>query len=255
MNLLNMKIIKVNPLTLYFLLLFFLCGFIKIGLIIFFIVIFHELGHALILKLFKYKIIDITIYPFGGIIKADKDINTPTNKELLISSGGILAQIILFIIIYLIPLNILTKELLYKYNLSIMLFNILPIIPLDGSIIINSLLNKILPYKQSYYLYIIISIVFTIIYLFFNYWYSINNYLIVSLFIIKTYYAIKNYKYLKTRFLLERYLNKYEFKYLSTKTGNLDILKLDTYQYFKEQDHIISERTKLKEKFDKITYE
>ena len=245
-----MKIIKVNPLTLYFLLLLFLCGFIKIGLIIFFIVIIHELGHVFFIKLFKYKIIDITIYPFGGIIKTDKDINTPPNKELLISSGGIIAQIILFIIIYFLPINILTKEIFYKYNLSIMLFNILPIIPLDGSIIINSLLNKILPYKLSYYLYIIISIIFTIIYLLFNYWYSINNYLIVSLFIIKTYYAIKNYKYLKTRFLLERYLNKYEFKYISTKIGNLDILKLDTYQYFRENGSIVSEHTKLKEKFD-----
>ena len=250
-----MKIIKVNALTLYFLLLLFLCGFIKIGLIIFFIVIFHELGHVFFIKLFKYKIIDITIYPFGGIIKTNKDINTPPNKELLISSGGIIAQIILFIIIYFLPISILTKEILYKYNLSIMFFNILPIIPLDGSIIINSLLNKVFSYKLSYYLYIIISIIFTIIYLLFNYWYSINNYLIVSLFIIKTYYAIKNYKYLKTRFLLERYLNKYDFKHISTKTGNLDILKLDTYQYFKEQDYIISERTKLKEKFDKITYE
>ena len=245
-----MKIIKVNPLTLYFLLLLFLCGFIKIGLIIFFIVIFHELGHVFFIKLFKYKIIDITIYPFGGIIKTDKDINTPPNKELLISSGGIIAQIILFIIICFLPINILTKEILYKYNLSIMFFNILPIIPLDGSIIINSLLNKIFSYKLSYYLYIIISIIFTIIYLLFNYWYSINNYLIVSLFIIKTYYAIKNYKYLKTRFLLERYLNKYEFKYISTKIGNLDILKLDTYQYFRENGSIVSEHTKLKEKFD-----
>ena len=248
-----MKIIKVNFLTLYFLLLLFLCGFIKIGLIIFFIVILHELGHVFFIKLFKYKIIDITIYPFGGIIKTDKDINTPPNKELLISSGGILAQIILFIVISFLPINILTKEIFYKYNLSIMFFNILPIIPLDGSIIINSLLNKVLSYKISYYLYIIISIIFTIIYFLFNYWYSINNYLIVSLFIIKTYYAIKNYKYLKTRFLLERYLNKYEFKYLSTKTGNLDILKLDTYQYFREQDRIISEHKKLQEKFDKTS--
>ena len=246
-----MKIIKINPLTLYFLLLLFLCGFIKIGLIIFFIVIIHELGHVFFIKLFKYKIIDITIYPFGGIIKTNKDINTPTNKELLIASGGIIFQLILFIIIYLIPINILTKELFYKYNLSIMLFNILPIIPLDGSIILNSLLNKMLSYKQSYYIYTIISILFTIIYLLFNYWFSLNNYLIVSLFIIKTYYAIKNYKYLKTRFLLERYLNKYDFKYISTKSGNLDILKLDTYQYFKEGNKIISEHTKLKEKFDK----
>ncbi len=245
-----MKIIKVNFLTLYFLLLLFLCGYLKIGIIIFLIVLFHELGHIFFIKLFKYKIINVTLYPFGGITKIDKDINTPLNKELLIACGGIIFQLILFIIIYFVPINVITKELLYKYNMSILLFNMLPIIPLDGSIIINSLLNKIFSYKVSYYLYIIISIIFSIFYLLFNYWYSLNNYLIVSLFIIKTYYAIKNYKYLKTRFLLERYLNKYEYKYISTKTGNLDILKIDTYQYFKENNKIVSEYSKLKEKFD-----
>ena len=245
-----MKIIKVNFLTLYFLLLLFLCGYLKLGIIVFIIVVFHEMGHILFIKLFKYKIINVTLYPFGGITKVDKDINTPLNKELLIACGGIIFQLILFIIIYFVPINVITKELLYKYNMSILLFNMLPIIPLDGSIIINSLLNKIFSYKVSYYLYIIISIIFSIFYLFFNYWYSLNNYLIVSLFIIKTYYAIKNYKYLKTRFLLERYLNKYEYKYISTKTGNLDILKIDTYQYFKENNKIVSEYSKLKEKFD-----
>lgn len=245
-----MKIIKVNFLTLYFLLLLFLCGYLKIGIIIFLIVLFHELGHIFFIKLFKYKIINVTLYPFGGITKIDKDINTPLNKELLIACGGIIFQLILFIIIYFVPINVITKELLYKYNMSILLFNMLPIIPLDGSIIINSLLNKIFSYKVSYYLYIIISIIFSIFYLFFNYWYSLNNYLIVSLFIIKTYYAIKNYKYLKTRFLLERYLNKYEYKYISTKTGDLDILKIDTYQYFKENNKIVSEYSKLKEMFD-----
>ena len=245
-----MKIIKVNFLTLYFLLLLFLCGYLKLGIIVFIIVVFHEMGHILFIKLFRYKIINITIYPFGGITKVDKDINTPLNKELLIASGGIIFQLILFIIIYFVPINIITKNLLYKYNISILLFNMLPIIPLDGSIIINSLLNKIFSYKISYYLYIIISIIFSIIYLLFNYWYSLNNYLIISLFVIKTYYAIKNYNYLKTRFLLERYLNKYEFKYISTKTGNLDILKIDTYQYFKENNKIVSEYSKLKEKFD-----
>ena len=245
-----MKIIKVNFLTLYFLLLLFLCGYLKLGIIVFIIVVFHEMGHILFIKLFKYKIINVTLYPFGGITKVDKDINTPLNKELLIACGGIIFQLILFIIIYFVPINVITKELLYKYNMSILLFNMLPIIPLDGSIIINSLLNKIFSYKVSYYLYIIISIIFSIFYLFFNYWYSLNNYLIVSLFIIKTYYAIKNYKYLKTRFLLERYLNKYEYKYISTKTGDLDILKIDTYQYFKENNKIVSEYSKLKEMFD-----
>ena len=246
-----MKIIKVNFLTIYFLLLLFLCGYVRIGLIIFFIVLIHELGHVFFIKLFKYKIESITIYPFGGITKIYKDINTPIKKELLIASGGIILQLILFIIIYLIPISDFTKILFYKYNISIIIFNILPIIPLDGSIICTSILNKLFSFKTSYYLSIIISIIGVILYLLSNYWFSLNNYLIVALFIIKTYYSYKNYNYIFNKFLLERYLNKYEFKYLSTREGSLDILKLDTYQYFKENKKVVSEAQKLQEKFDK----
>ena len=246
-----MKIIKVNFLTIYFLLLLFLCGYVRVGLIIFFIVLIHELGHVFFIKLFKYKIESITIYPFGGITKIYKDINTPIKKELLIASGGIILQLILFIIIYLIPISDFTKILFYKYNISIIIFNILPIIPLDGSIICTSILNKSFSFKTSYYLSIIISIIGVILYLLSNYWFSLNNYLIVALFIIKIYYAYKNYNYIFNKFLLERYLNKYEFKYLSTREGSLDILKLDTYQYFKENKKVVSEAQKLQEKFDK----
>ena len=251
MNLLNMKTIKIDFLTIYFLLLLFLCGYLKVGLIIFFIVIFHELGHILFIKLFNYKIVSINIYPFGGITKINKDINTPVNKELIIAAAGVIFQLLLFIIIIILPISNYNKSLFYKYNLSILIFNLLPIIPLDGSIILNSLLNKIFSYKLSYYIYLIISFITLILYILTNYWLSLNNYLIVGLFLIKTYYAWKNYKYLYNKFLLERYLNKYEFKYISTKEGTLDILKLDTYQYFKHNNKIISEKEKLKERFNK----
>ena len=251
MNILNMKIIKVNFLTIYFLLILFICGYLKVGLIIFFIVIFHELGHVFFIKLFKYQILDITIYPFGGITHIRKDLNTPVNKEILIALGGIIFQILLFLIINLIPLSLNTKLYFYKYNLSIMIFNILPIIPLDGSIVINALLNKFFSFKTSYHLYFFISCIFILLYLFSNIWFSLNNYLIISLFVVKTYYAYKNYNFIFNKFLLERYLNKYEFKYLSTREGNLDILKIDTYQYFRENKKIVSEYDKLCKRFDK----
>ena len=247
-----MKIIKINFLTIYFLLLLFLCGYLKIGIIIFSIVIIHELGHVFFIKMFKYEIIDITIYPFGGMTRIKKDINTPINKELFIAFGGILFQMILLGITMFLPISIITKTIFWKYNLSIMIFNMLPIIPLDGSIILNALLNKFFSFKLSYHLYFFISCLGIVLYLISNYWFALNNYLIVSLFVVKTYYAYKNYNYIFNKFLLERYLNKYEFKYLSTREGNLDILKLDTYQYFKENKKIVGEDKKLQEKFDKF---
>ncbi len=246
-----MKIIKINFVTIYFLLILFLCGYLKIGLIIFLIVIIHELGHVFFALLFHYKILNITIYPFGGITKINKDLNTPIYKELLIASGGVIFQLILFLIINYLPLSIYFKSNFIKYNFSILFFNLLPIIPLDGSVILNSFLNMIFPYKKSYYIYFFISVIGIFLYLFTNIWFSLNNYLIISLFVIKTIYAWKNYKFLLNRFLLERYINKYEYKFINTKEGNLDILKIDTYQYFKENGKIVSEMTKLKERFDK----
>lgn len=245
-----MKIIKINSLTLYFLFILFLCGYIKQGIIIFLIVLIHELGHVFAAHIYKYKVIDITIYPFGGITKLEKDINTPIRNELVIAIFGIVFQIILMIVASFINLTPYTKELFLKYNLSIMLFNILPIIPLDGSIILKSILNKFFSFRTSYFLYIITSVIMVVLYFFSNFWFSLNNYLIISVFLYKIIMEIKNYKYIHNKFLLERYLKNYHFKNISTKEGNLDILKLDTYQYFKNRDKIVSEKEKLRERFD-----
>lgn len=249
-----MKNIKVNGFTIYFLLLLFLCGYIKLGIIIFGIVIFHEFGHFFVARLLNYEITDITIYPFGGISHIEKDLNTPIKDEILIAIAGVSFQLVLGVLVYFLPFSINTQELFFKYNIGILLFNLLPIIPLDGSIILKCILNKFFSFKMSYILYIILSIVFIIIYVWSNFWFSLNNYLMITLFLYKLIDAIKNYKYIFNRFLLERHLHDYNFKYLSTKKGDINILKLDTYQYFKDNNKITSEKEKLRELFDKKRY-
>lgn len=238
-----MKNIVIDYSTLYLLLIYFLCGYIKIGLIIFAIVILHELGHVLTSIIFKYKIVSIRIYPFGGVTKLDKDINTSINKEIILALSGIFMQVLI------IPF-IINNSLFMKYNLSIMLFNLIPIIPLDGSIIVRYLLNKYLSFKKSYYLSFIISILSIIMYIIFNYKYNLNNYLIIALFIYKLYEYLKDFKYIYNRFLLERFLNNYKYKKISTKEGKLDILKLEVYQYFKKGSKVYSEKEILKDRFN-----
>lgn len=243
-----MKIIRVSNTTLYLLFILFLCGYIRVGITIFLIVLIHEVGHVLVCLLFGYKIKSVTLYPFGGLTRVEKDINTSPYKELILASAGLFMQIIL----YVVALSFGYKNsLFYKYNKSIFLFNLLPIIPLDGSVIVYSLLNIFTTFKNSYKAYIVVSIISLVIYIIINYKYSLNNYLIVSIFIYKIYEGIKNYKYVYNRFLVERYLKKYHFKYISTREGDLDILKIDTYQYFKNGGKITSEREKLAEMFDK----
>ncbi len=246
-----MKHIKVNIFTWYFLFLAFCCGLIKNALIIFFIVLIHELGHVFLSHLLGYQISEINIYPFGGITKIKKDVNTPLNREIIIALGGIFLQLLIWLITPILPFTDHTLNLIKTYNLTIMLFNMLPIIPLDGSIFLNALLAKKLSFKKAYFGQIIISVIFLILFSIFNYVRSLNNYLIILFLIYKTYTYFKDYKYLENRFLLERYLKDFPYKKISTQKGQLDILKKDTLHYFREEKGIISEKRKLQERFDK----
>ncbi len=251
MNILNMKIIKIDVLTIYFLLLLFLCGYIKVALIIFFIVLVHELGHVLVALIFRFQVLKVVIYPFGGMTYLKKDINTDIYKDLILASGGILMQLALFGVLKLLPFSIHTLELFYKYNITILVFNLLPIIPLDGSYFVKGVLNYFFSFRVSYFIYAFLSILFSVIYIFSNYWLSFNNYLLVILFVFKTYAAVKDYKYIQNKFYLERYLNDYSFRKISTKKGDIGILKLGVYQYFLEENRVKGEKRKLMERFDK----
>lgn len=241
-NILNK--ININIFTYIYFLICIFSGYIKNILIIFIIIFIHELGHILFIKLFKYKIINIDIYPFGGYIKIDKMINTSINKDILITLGGIILQLVLYI-------NTCKYYLFSYYNLIIIIFNLLPIIPLDGSKLLNLLLEKKYSYYLSYKLNIIISSIVLIIFIIYNYLYNLDNYIIILFLIFKLLDSLKYYKYLYNRFLLERYLYNIEYKYIKYDSNSLKDLKKETKHYFKYKDSYLNERVFLKDKFDK----
>jgi len=249
-----MKKFKINSATYFLILTFLFTGLIKNIILIYLIVIFHELGHIFIIRKLKYKIIKVEIYPMGGMTSIDKKINTKLSHEILISIFGILFQFILSFGFYIIFQNNLIRESTYNlfniYNKTIMLFNLLPIIPLDGYIILRSILEYIFPYKKTYYISLIVSIISIILFITYNEIFSLNNYLIISFLIYKIVTSIKDFKYIYMRFLTERYLYdlpKYKFKY-ENKT-NVNLLKKDTYHYFKEKDKVCSEKKLLSKIF------
>lgn len=237
------KLFNISYYTYLLLLISFLCGYIKNILIIYFIIIFHEIGHILLIKLCNYKILSINIYPFGGITLIDKKINTSINKDILINLGGIFNQLLLFIILILFKetINSFDYELIYKYNLYILIFNILPIIPLDGNNIIHLLLEKIFAYKLSYYLNFIISLIGLIIFILLNIIYNYDNYLILGLLVYNIIVYIKNFKYLYNRFLLERYINDFDYKKINNNTIKLNDLKKEVLHYFKYNNKYLKE--------------
>lgn len=252
-NILNK--IKINSYTYYFLILCFLCGFIKNASILFLIVIIHELGHIISIKIFKYKFEKIEIYPFGGITTVNKLINSNIYKDLIIAISGVVFQLlIIYVITNIFDFMPNTLDIIEKYNKTIYIFNLLPIIPLDGSKVVENILNKLLSYKISYYLTVIISFIFIILFINYNVIFSLNNYLIVGVLIFNTFRYLKDFKYTFNKFLLERIMYELPYKKIVYNSKNVDELKKEKLHYFNNGNRYMNEKEKIRKKFDKNTY-
>lgn len=249
----TLKKFEINSSTYFFILLYFLCGFIKNILIIYLIVIVHEFGHILMAYLSGYKINKITIYPFGGITKTDTLLNSPLKKDLLVFSGGLIFQIFLYLLMILLKQNSIINldffNMFIKYNWFIFIFNLIPIIPLDGYLILNNLFNKFFSYYKSLWISLIISIISLTLFI---YYYQ-DNYVIIIFLLFNIINYLKNINTLYNRFILERYL--YDFPYYRIKyfnSINLKNLTKDCLCYFKENNNYLSEKRILNKKFDNI---
>ena len=200
--------------------------------------------------IFKYKIKKINIYPFGGYTIFEYDINTPFMTEFMVFLGGILFQIIFFVITKnLIDNSSYTYNLIKNYNLSILIFNMIPIIPLDGSKILNILFNKILPFKKSHLLTIYISYIEVLILLVL----SIKN-LNLLLMIFLLFFLIikehKRHKYIFNVFLLERCIKDIKFKKIHfIKKVEVKYMKKYVRNIFIKNNRYIDEKEILQNKF------
>ena len=105
--------------------------------------------------LFKWKIEKIIILPFGALTVFNEDLNRKISEEAWIVIMGPIFQIVFTFLLYKFT-NV--SDVLY-YSASILCFNLLPIFPLDGSKILNLILNKMVSFKRSHVLIIVISLI------------------------------------------------------------------------------------------------
>lgn len=100
----------------------------------------HELGHLSALLAFTRKppkIISFT--PFGINIISGGEFNTTTFRRILISLSGPSVNLITFIVLFCIE-QTMENDFIMQ-NLVLGVFNLLPIIPLDGGCILSELLS------------------------------------------------------------------------------------------------------------------
>lgn len=237
------KYFKIHPLTLLTTFIILLCGYFKHYIIMMLIIFIHEIGHILLGYIFKFKIIKIVILPFGCITYFKTELNTKTYKELIVAISGPIFQIIGSIILYTITQN----DLVLFFNKIILILNLIPIIPLDGSKIIESILFKICSYYNTLKINEIISIItifIVTIYIIFNF-----NFLVIIWIILLIIENLKNHELIKYKFyifLKERYNNYYSLPYLYIKEINIKKIKKDYKTIFKNNTNYILERDLIK---------
>ncbi len=232
---------------------FILTGYFSNLIIFTSIIIIHELGHYIVAKINKLNVEKIVIYPYGGLVKMNNLINTKIIKELEVAISGIFFQLIYYFFIYILYKQGLIREYIFNlftmYNKNILIFNLLPIHPLDGSKILNLLLSKIFPYKFANKLNIFISVI-TVIIIFLTNYYSFNytTILIISIIIDNIIKYSKELNYMFNKFLLERYLYKINYKKIK-KVSKIDNMYKDKIHVIKENNVYITEKQALKHRF------
>lgn len=193
--------------------------------------------------IFKWRIEKVILLPFGGLTVFEEDINRPLKEEALILLFGPLFQIILtYFFRY--------DEVFVNYSKILLIFNLLPIYPLDGSKILNIILNMFLSFKKSHLITMYISFLFIVI-VFVKYDFNLFLLLILSFIFIRVILEIKRHNNIFNRFLLERYMKDFHFKkYKVIKGVDVNKMKRDYNHVFYNGKRYVTEREILQKRFD-----
>ena len=225
----NMFKIKINFLTYILIFLLLYSGYKNILIIVFIVFFFHEVGHIFFCIFFHVKITSLEIYPFGGFLKINNCINYSVVKSLFIASGGLLFQVILYVINY----YFIKNKLLTYYNEIIFITNIIPIVPFDGNRIIQIFLSNYMSYYFSLVISYFVSVLTTLLVILYFYESHSFNYFYLIFSITYLFKEISNLKVLFNSFLLERYLYDFSFKKRKNhKYFSFNKMHINKYNYF-----------------------
>lgn len=225
----------------------FITGNIRDYLIFISIIIVHELGHIFAGVLFSWEIKKVILLPFGGLTIFNNLINTSLFQEFVVALMGPLFQVVFFFFIN--KLFILSDRVVY-YNFVLLLFNLLPIYPLDGSKFLYIFLCLLFPFKCSHLIIISVSFCFIFAFIIFFGRFDLLVFLIFLFLFFKSCSELKNHSFIFNKFLIERYCYNLNFKHVRC-VGSVDRMYLWCRHLFFIDDNYVSETNFLEKWFDK----
>lgn len=181
----------------------FLLGCLFVVLI-FVSVLIHELGHCAMAVQFKNRVLDITLWPFGGVARIEQMPSEP-KSEILISLAG--PAMTLAIVVALLPPVLLVGVLggasrvlpdaaffdritllnlliyLAAMNVFLLIFNLLPAFPMDGGRVLRAALSPALGRERATTIAVWIGLAFALLMLIAGIWFHLYSLIIFALFL------------------------------------------------------------------------
>ncbi len=107
--------------------------------------ILHEISHAIVAKSMGYRVDNVEFLPFGGIARLD-GLPLSSKAEFCIAAAGplcslVVAGVISLAVIFLPMVGERLQYFLY-FNIALALFNLLPLLPLDGGRMFRTILLR-----------------------------------------------------------------------------------------------------------------
>lgn len=205
---------RLHPLFVLLMLASVFTGYFVEMVTLFGVVTIHELGHVAAAKGFGWRVRRVELLPFGGVAAVDESTNVPAFQEFAVALCGPLQNAWMAGMAALMLTAGLGDAEYWQYflqaNVMIGLFNLLPVLPLDGGKMLTAALSYRISYHKTlvYALYVslLLSIMMVILALL---RYSAGgiqiNLLVIGLFLFYTnWYGVKHLPYQFLRFLVNR---------------------------------------------------
>ncbi len=153
--------IKINP---FFWIVIFgavYTGHFREIIIWFFVVLIHEMGHFAGARLFKWRISRIDILPFGGAAVVEEHGTRPFHEEVWVAVLGPVQHIWLTgAALLLSQRDVISADdfnWFFLLNITLFIFNLLPIWPLDGGKVAFALFTRWVPFKEAQRIFLLVS--------------------------------------------------------------------------------------------------
>lgn len=145
--------------TLFYLLLCFYLKWYKEPILLLGIILFHEYAHYLVAYLLGYDVEGIVVYPFGAFLRINDYGYKEIWKDLGVAIAGGCSHLLLFALgdYFRGFMGVHLYHYFLQFNWQVLLFNLLPIYPMDGAKILLCILSSFIDYLICLKMLLILS--------------------------------------------------------------------------------------------------